>query len=120
VKHFLDVDCFVYIKARIESRYDSPDQLNLRINSVTLLQEVFEKFAKSITVSIALEDVTKEKIDFLLSMAKKHKGKNLLKIQVKDEEEKLSVDLPSKKFRVEAKEFSRALAEAPEFSFKIN
>jgi DNA polymerase-3 subunit alpha len=120
VKHFLEVDSFVYIKAKVESRYNAPDQMNLRVNSVTLLQEVFEKFAKTITVTLSLQDVTKENIDFLHSLAKKHKGKNLLRIQVKDEEEKLSVELPSKKFRVEAKEFSRGLAEAPEFSFKIN
>jgi DNA polymerase III subunit alpha len=120
VKHFLEVDCYVYIKARVESRYDAPDQLNLRINTVTLLQEVFEKFAKSITVSLALKDITKENIEFLLSLAKKHKGKNLLRIQIQDEEEKLSIEIPSKKFRVEAKEFSHHLALTPEFSFKIN
>jgi len=39
---------------------------------------------------------------------------------VKDEEEKLSVELPSKKYRVEAKEFSYGLAGNPEFRFKIN
>ena len=120
VKHFLEVDCFVFIKARIESRYDAPDQLNLRINTVTLLQEVFEKNAKSITVAINLLDVTPANIEFLHTLAKKNKGKNLLKIQVKDEEEKLSVEIPSKKFRVEAKEFSRGLEAFPEFSFKIN
>lgn len=120
VKHFLEVDSFVYIKARVESRYDAPDQLNLRVNSVSLLQEVFEKFAKSITVTVDLQDVTKEKIVFLHSLAKKHKGKNLLRIQIKDEEEKLSIELPSKKIRVEAKDFSKELAPCPEFSFKIN
>jgi DNA polymerase-3 subunit alpha len=120
MKYYLEVDSFVHIKAKVESRYDAPDQLNLRVNSVTLLQEVFEKFAKSITVSLSLEDVTKENIAFLHSLAKKHKGKNLLRIQVKDEAEKLSVELPSKKIHVEAKEFSRGLADAPVFSFKIN
>jgi len=120
MKHFMEVDCFVYIKARVESRYDSPDQMNLRVNSVTLLQEVFEKFARSITVSFALKDVTKENIAFLQSLADNHKGKNLLRLQVKDEEEKLSVELPSKKYRVEAKEFSYGLAGNPEFRFKIN
>jgi len=120
VKHFLEIDSYVYIKAKVEPRYNAPDQMNLRINSVTLLQEVFEKFAKTITVTIPLQDVTKENIYFLHSLAKKHKGKNLLRIQVKDEEEKLSVELPSTKLRVEAKGFSRGLAEATEFSFKIN
>ena len=120
VKHFLEVDSFVYIKAKVESRYDAPDQINLRINSVTLLQEVFEKFAKCITVSLSLQEITKDNIDALHSLAKKHKGKNLLRIQVKDEEEKLCIELPSKKFRVEAKAFSRDLSEALQFSFKIN
>jgi DNA polymerase III subunit alpha len=120
MKHLIEVDSFVHIKAKVESRYDAPDQLNLRISSVTMLQEVFEKFAKSITVSISLRDVTKENTSFLHSLVKKHKGKNLLRLQVKDEEERLSIELPSKKFHVEAKEFSRGLAEAPAFSFKIN
>jgi DNA polymerase-3 subunit alpha len=120
LKHFLEVDCFVYIKAKVEARYGSPDQLNLRISSVTLLQEVFEKFAKSITVTASLQDVTKENIDFLCAIAKKHKGKNLLRIQVKDEDEKLSIELPSKGYRVEAKEFSHELDGIGEFSFKIN
>jgi DNA polymerase-3 subunit alpha len=120
MRHFIDVDSYVYIKARVEARMDNPDQLNLRISSVTLLQEVFEKFAKSITVTLALNEVTKEHIDFLQSLAKDHKGKNQLRIQVKDEEEKLNVELPSKKFRVEAKEFSRGLTGDHEFSFRIN
>lgn len=120
MKHFLEIDSFVYIKAKVESRPNAPDQMNLRVNSVTLLQEVFEKYAKTITVTLSLQDVTKENINFLHSLAKKHKGKNLLRIQVKDEEEKLSIELPSKNIRVEAKEFSLGLAETPEFSFKIN
>jgi hypothetical protein len=64
--------------------------------------------------------VTKENIAFLHTLARKHKGKNLLRIQVKDDEERLCVELPSKKFRVEAKEFSRGLTGSPDFSFKIN
>jgi DNA polymerase-3 subunit alpha len=120
VYHFIDVDSYVYIKARVEARMDNPDQLNLRISSVTLLQEVFEKFTKSIMVTLALNEVTKENIDFLQSLAKQHKGKNQLRIQVKDEEEKLCVELPSKKLRVEAKEFSRGLTGDHEFSFRIN
>jgi len=65
-------------------------------------------------------EVKKENIDFLQSLAKQHKGKNQLRIQVKDEEEKLCVELPSKKLRVEAKEFSRGLTGDHEFSFRIN
>ena len=120
MKLLLGVDSFVYIKAKVEERSNAVDQINLRVISVTLLQEVFEKFAKSITVTLSLEDVTKENIGFLNSLAKQHKGKNQLRIRVKDEEEKLCIELPSKKFRVEAKAFSHGLTGAHEFSFKIN
>ena len=37
-----------------------------------------------------------------------------------DEEEKLCIELPSKKFKVEAKAFSQGLTGDHEFSFKIN
>jgi DNA polymerase-3 subunit alpha len=120
VKHFLEPGSFVYIKARVESRYDAPDQINLRIQTVTLLQEVFEKFGKSIMLSLLLKDVDRELIAQLITLAKKHKGKHLLKIQVKDEEEKLTVDLPSKKLRVDAKELALSLHDYPGIGFKIN
>jgi DNA polymerase-3 subunit alpha len=120
MKFLLGVDSFVYIKARVEERSNAVDQINLRVISVALLQEVFEKFTKSITVTLSLEDVTKENIGFLNSLAKQHKGKNQLRIRVKDEEEKLCIELPSKKFKVEAKAFSRELIRAHVFSYKIN
>ncbi|MCX6243120.1 MAG: DNA polymerase III subunit alpha [Bacteroidetes bacterium] len=120
VKHFFEAGRFVYVKARVEARNDSPDQLNLRINSMALLEDIFEKLAKSITLTVSLNDITQEFVATLHSLAKKHKGKNLLRIQVKDEEEKLNIELPSKKFRVEGKEFSKALAEFPDIGVKIN
>jgi DNA polymerase III subunit alpha len=119
-KHFLEVDAFVYIKARVEARFDAPDQLNLRIQAVSLLQEVFEKFAKSITVTVSLGDVNKESITFLQALAKKSKGKNLLRLLIRDEEEKLYIDLPSKKVHVDGKAMALALAGSPEFSIRIN
>ena len=65
MQHFLKPDVFVFIKARVEPRLDFPGQISLRVSSVTLLQEVFEKFTKSITVTLSLDDLTKENISFL-------------------------------------------------------
>ena len=120
VKHFLEAGSYVHIKARVEARYNAPDQINVRIHSVTLLQEVFGKFAKSITITFLLKDLDKELVSKLHVLAKKHKGKQLLKIQVRDEDEKLSVELPSVKIRVDAKEFALALSDYPELAFRIN
>jgi DNA polymerase III subunit alpha len=120
LKHFLEAGTYVFIKAKVEARFDSPDQFNLRVNTVSLLSEIFEKNAKTVTATLSLNGVTKEMINFLLSSVKKHKGKCVLRIQVKDDEEKINVELPSKKFRVEAKEFVLDMDKFTEIQMKIN
>ena len=120
LKHFLEAGTYVFIKAKVEARFDSPDQLNLRVNTVSLLSEIFEKNAKTLTAIFSLKGLTKEIISFLLSSIKKHKGKCALRVQIKDDEEKLNVELPSKKFRVEAKEFVLEMNRYPEIQMKIN
>jgi DNA polymerase III subunit alpha len=120
VKYFLEAGRFVFIKARVEPRNDAPDQLTLRIGTMQLLEDVFGKLAKSITVMVPLEAVTGELIATIHSLARKHKGKNHLRIQVVDEEEKLNIDLPAKKIQVEAKAFSKELETLPINGFKIN
>lgn len=120
LKHFLDAGTYIYIKAKVEPRFDSPDQLTLRVNTVSLLSEVFEKNAKTITVTVSLKDIQNEAVSLLASSAKKYKGKCALRIKVRDDEEKINVDLPSKKFRVDGKEFVTELGNFPELQMKIN
>ncbi len=120
LKYFLEAGTYLFIKAKVEARFGSPDQLNLRVNNVSLLSEIFEKNAKTLTTIFSLKRLTKEMASFLFSSIKKHKGKCALRIQVKDDEEKLNVELPSKKFRVEAKSFILDMNRYPEIQMKIN
>ena len=109
-RHLLDEGTFVYVKAKVESRFDSPEQVNLRISSMNLLADVFEKFAKVLTVMIRLGDLNSGLVDHLRELAKKHKGKAVLRIQlVDDEDEKIYFDMTSKKMKVDVKEFSKEL-----------
>ena len=119
-KHFLDEGTYVYIKARVEARFDSPEQVNLRISSMTLLADVFEKFAKMVTVMIRLDDLNGKLVGYLRELAKKHKGKCNLKIQLMDDEdEKMYVDLPSKKMKIDAREFIRELDGFSEVKYRV-
>jgi DNA polymerase III subunit alpha len=114
-KHLLDEGTFVFIKARVEARFDSPDQLNLRISSIILLADVFEKLARVVTVMVRLNDLNGQLVDHLRELAKKHKGKCNLKIQVvDDEDEKIYFDMTSLKLKVDAREFIRELESFPE------
>lgn len=119
-KHFLDEGTYVYIKARVEPRFDSPEQLNLKISSMTLLADVFEKFAKMITVMIRLDDLNGDLVEKLRELAKKHKGKCNLKIQLVDDvDEKIIIDLTAKKMKIEPREFIKELDGFPEVKYRV-
>ena len=47
-KHLLEDGMYVFVKARVEQRFDSPDQLVVKINSMILLSDVMEKFSRGI------------------------------------------------------------------------
>ena len=118
-RHFLLPGTYVFIKARVEARFDAPDQLNVRVSSISLLSEVFDKFAKSVTVNLLLADINPDLIGKIRDLAKIHKGKSILRFQIMDEEEKMVVELPSRKSRVELKEFVIALEKLEILKYKI-
>lgn len=109
-KHLLEDGMYVFIRARIEGRFDAPDQLVIRISTMVLLSEVMEKFTKSVAVVMPLHGLDPSRIEILHETAKKHKGKAVLRIRVEDPESGTHVELPSKKFRVNPREMISALA----------
>ncbi len=118
-KHFLDEGQYVFIKARIEPRFDNPDQLVVRVNTITLLPEVIEKNARGLLVTLRLNELIPDLIVVLQQLVKKNKGKGYLRIRISDEDENLLIDLPSRKFRVNIKEMVIALALNPEIQMRI-
>jgi len=118
-KHLIEEGQYLFLKARIESRYENPDQLTIRINQVMLLSEVMEKFARTLSLTINLDELTVDSIHRLHQAAKQHKGKCHLRLRVHDPEENVTIDLPSKKYRVNAREMIRALEEMPQISVRV-
>ncbi|MCX6267642.1 MAG: DNA polymerase III subunit alpha [Bacteroidetes bacterium] len=118
-KHMLEEGQYVFLKARIESRFDSPDQMTIRINQVILLSEVMEKFTKVLSLTIILNELMADTIYKLHQAASKSKGKCQMRIRVHDPEENITIDLPSKKYKVNPKEMIRALTEMPEIQIRV-
>ena len=118
-RHFLLPGTYLMIKARVESRFDSPDQLNVRVNSMMLLTELFERFAKVVTLTLGLSTLTPAISKTIGEIAGKFKGNCPLKIQIVDEEEKSTVEIPAKKFRVNVKEFIVAMEQFEEIRVKV-
>ena len=118
-KHMLEEGQYVFIKARIESRFDSPDQMSIRINQVILLSEVMEKFSKTISLTMVLDELTVDTIHKLHEAANICKGKCRMRIRIHDADENITIDLPSRKYRVNPKEIIDALTELPEIHVRV-
>ncbi len=118
-KHLLEEGQYVFLKARIESRFDSPDQMTIRVNQVILLAEVMEKFSKEISLTLGLNELTIDTIHKLHQAATLSKGKCRMRIRVHDAEENITIDLPSRKYRVNPKEMIRVLAELSEIHVRV-
>jgi DNA polymerase-3 subunit alpha len=118
-RHLLEDGFNLFVKARVEARFDAPDQLVVRVNTLSLLSEVLERFARGISVTVPVEDFTEELAAALPELARKHKGKCALRIRIEDRDGKMHVELPSKKFRVNPSEIVAGLAEYPSLEVRI-
>ena len=118
-KHMLEEGQYVFLKARIESRFDNPDQVSIRVNQVILLSEVMEKFARVLSLTLILDELAIDTIHKLHQAALHHKGKCHLRIRVHDPDENITIDLPSRKYRVNPKEMITALEELPEVHIRV-
>lgn len=119
-KHLLDEGTFVHLKARIEPRFDAPDQLRVKVTGMMLLSETMEKFAKNLFVTIKLSDLGEELIEKLVNLTKKNKGKCNLRIRLYDQDTNLVIDLPSRKFKVNPKELMDQVADSDDFEVHVS
>ncbi|MCX6250506.1 MAG: DNA polymerase III subunit alpha [Bacteroidetes bacterium] len=110
---------YLFIKARVEPRFDSQDQLTIKVVSVSYLADLFAKLARTITVILNLEELSGVIIDIIQSVASENKGKCSLHFQVFDENDKIYLDLVSGKYKVDAKNFATAMTEYPGIKYKV-
>lgn len=103
-RHFLENGTPVFINARVDERFRGSDMLEVKITQIQLLSEVKDKMARSLTLSVNINDVKDHFIMQVEALAKNHPGKCFLKISVKDPLENITVDLPSKSLKVSVNE----------------
>jgi DNA polymerase-3 subunit alpha len=78
-----------------------------------------EKFSKVLSLTVILNDLTVDTIYKLHQAAKQNKGKCHMRIRVHDPDENITIDLPSRKYRVNPKEMIHALEELPEIHVRV-
>ena len=83
-KGFFEQGNCVFITGFYEQRWGREGEYQLKVKEVTLLENVGQKVASSITLKLPVEHLTQEMIDKLDGLFKQHKGKHRLHITLLD------------------------------------
>jgi DNA polymerase-3 subunit alpha len=111
---------YLLVKGVVQNRFGG-DQLEFKVSKIELMDEIREKYFKSITVKIPLSALTGEIIGDLERMTANNKGKSLLRFDVYDIETNMMVNLFSRNTRIEITDELLAYFEKhDDLAFKIN
>jgi DNA polymerase-3 subunit alpha len=111
---------FLMIKGAVQNRFGG-EQLEFKVSRIELMDDIREKYFKSITLKVPLTVINNEMIADLERLTKKNTGKSLLKFAVFDPETKQVVNLFSRNTRIEITNELLAYFEKNEdLAFKIN
>jgi len=95
----------MFVKLKQELRRHTQDQWDLRILTMEPLAEVAEKRSKGVRVRLDLRTVTSPMLDRLEEAIESAPGRKRLEIQFAEPHEHLSVDMFSRRFTIEPKQF---------------
>ena len=95
----------MFIRGKMELRYGTQDQWELKIKHMEQLANVADKLSKGVRVKLDLRTVTGPMIDRLQEAIEHARGSKRLEIQFVEPHERLAVDMFSRRFQIEPKTF---------------
>ncbi|MGP8213953.1 MAG: DNA polymerase III subunit alpha [Bacteroidia bacterium] len=119
-KHLMEKGTFLHIKAKVQMGFRG-DTLEVRPSQLQLLGEVREKLAKSLTIRIPLNTISEDMVKSIFTITSTYPGKCNLKVTLVDSDENMSVELVSKKIKLNlSNDLIRQLDTMAEVSYKLN
>ncbi|MDN5211186.1 DNA polymerase III subunit alpha [Fulvivirgaceae bacterium BMA12] len=118
-KEFMVKGWFLYVRGLVTTKWNGSD-LTFKINAMDLLTDIREKMTSKVLVNIEAARVSEDLINRLDKIASQFPGKCALNINVMDSNEKIMVELMSRKYKVSPENtLMEALDELGEISYKI-
>jgi DNA polymerase-3 subunit alpha len=110
---------FVYIKAKVELKWNQIDAWELKPQTIDLLQDIRDKKARRVTLSIKPQELTADSVNNIEELVAKHKGKCELRIHV--EHNGMSLNMFSRKYNVNpTNEFFKNIDDLGGILYKVN
>lgn len=100
LKQYLEPESLVFVKARVQNRFNQPDDWEVKPSSIQYLADLADKLTKEFVVHLRLPDVDKQLLDKLLSLIGNHLGAVPLQIRIVDEDKKWVLPMKSKLHKV--------------------
>ena len=100
-KHLLETGAVLYLKGKFQKRWNS-EEFQLKLLEIRQLDSVGSDLTESITLKLAIEQITSEMIDDIDMLCQQHKGKHKLKMVFLDKMNMESLNLYAPKTKVQA------------------
>jgi len=112
---------FVYVKGKVEERYNQPGVYQIKPMQMQLLADVRDKLAKVVNIEVSLSDLTESLVETFEQLTAKHPGNCGLKVSVRYPEEGMMIDMLSRKFKVNpSNEMLAELKQFPEIKVRVS
>lgn len=100
-KKFFETDWYLFVRGQVTPRKWNENELEFKIQEIDLLSEVREKYLDGIELFVNVNDITNQLVDKLNSIALNNPGKSSLIVNVSDPDQNLTVDMFSRKVRLD-------------------
>jgi DNA polymerase-3 subunit alpha len=100
LKAYLEPESLVYVKAKVQNKFHSPDDWELKPYNIQFLKDAADKMTKQVTVKLRLHDVNKDLIAKLAEVLASHKGSTPVRLHVVDVERNWSIPFTSNQHKV--------------------
>ena len=108
---YLREGMFVFIRGKVQLRYKSEDQWELKPTNIQLLGDLTDKMAQGVRLDIDIRNITDLLIDHIEEAAQAAPGGKKLELMLIDNSERLSIEMFSRKYRIDPKPFIQLVKE---------
>ncbi len=100
LKEYFGIGWFLYVQGNVVKQKWRNDELEFKITSIQHLSEIRDKFSKSILLDIDVRDINSDLISNIEKISTEFPGSCDLKLNVYDQQEGLSVELMSRRYKI--------------------
>ncbi len=121
-KNYFTPGYALMIRAVVQPKqFGNLNEYELKIKNITMLPDVREEMIKSVLLRIPLNSLTENIVSGLKEFTGTNSGKTMLRFNIHDQEERLSIEMFSRSQRVKVTDdFLNYLTSHPEIEFKLN